>query len=267
MSLGRALLVVATLGAFALVARSLLIAPVPLWLAIGVLLLYLAFVFAGALLPCLELYGDVVWRGPKSPPHVALTFDDGPHPKHTAEVLEILRAANVTATFFVLGNKANQYPEMLRRIVREGHSIGIHGYHHDRAIGLRSTRRIVSDLQRSIDIVRKQTNITPTLYRPPAGQISPPIAQATRQLGLTIIGWNARGFDGIKRRDPKKVAARIVHRLRPGTIVLLHDAPEYGDQKPAGIDALETILRAIDARGLQTTSVQTFVDSMTTSEN
>lgn len=267
MSLGRALLVVATLGAFALSIRSLFIAPVPLWLACIVLLLYLAYIFAGALFPCLELYADVVWRGPKSLPHVALTFDDGPHPKHTAEVLNILRDANATATFFVLGNKAKQYPELLQRIVREGHSIGIHGYHHDRAIGFRSTQRVVRDLQRTIDIVREQTNISPTLYRPPAGQITPRIAQATRQLGLTIVGWNARGFDGINQRDPKKVSARIAHRLRPGAIVLLHDAPEYGDRKPAGVEALEAILRAIDAQGLQTTAVQTFVDALTTSEN
>src|SRR5882724_757517 len=108
MTRGRVTLVLATSVALALVGRALLGAPLPLWLSIGALVGYAGLVTWGALNPSLEMFADVVWRGPDEARGVALTFDDGPHPEFTRSVLNTLDEAGAKATFFVIGQKASQ---------------------------------------------------------------------------------------------------------------------------------------------------------------
>ena len=251
---------IATLGAMAFSLRYVWYEPAPLWVPISLLLAYLCLLFLGVMVPRLEMFADIVWRGPKNRPEVALTFDDGPHVAHTSEVLQILERRNTVATFFVIGWKAARHPDILRAMLAQGHAIGIHGYQHDRYLGLRSKDRIVRDLAQAIDVVERITGQRPWLYRPAVGQVSPTVARACEQLGLTIVGWSARGFDGLKKAQPRRVAARIISDVRPGAIVLLHDAAEVGDRKPAGVDALEAVLAAIDDRALRAVLVQRFVD-------
>jgi peptidoglycan/xylan/chitin deacetylase (PgdA/CDA1 family) len=259
MSIGRGLLYIASALAFALLARSIFIHAIPLWLAIGAMVSYVALILLGVFFPHLEMFSDVVWKGPKSIPEVALTFDDGPHPQHTREVLKVLQSAGAVATFFVLGSKVDDHPEVLREIVRGGHAIGVHGYAHDRFTSLRSPLRIVRDLERALDSVEKATGIRPLLYRPPVGHVSPRTDTAVKRLGLVIVGWSVRGLDGLKKASSRRVASRVRRKLRPGAIVLLHDAAESGDRRPASIDALASILEAIHAQGLKTVDVMRFV--------
>ena len=99
---------------------------------------YVALATAGVLIPQLEMYGDMLWRGTPGARTVALTFDDGPHPETTRRVLEMLRAnGGQRATFFVVGRKARQYPDVVREIHAAGHAIGLHGYEHDRLYALK----------------------------------------------------------------------------------------------------------------------------------
>jgi peptidoglycan/xylan/chitin deacetylase (PgdA/CDA1 family) len=249
MSLGRALLILASVTALGLAARSVLGSPPPLWVSMGCLAAYAGLVVLGVLRPSLQMFADVVSRGPDGAEGVALTFDDGPHPLHTRSILDELDRAKSKATFFVLGEKAARHPELVREIVRRGHALGVHGATHDRLFSLRSLARVRADLSSAVEILTRASGQAPRLFRPPVGQTNPAIARAARELGLTLVGWSARGFDGV-RTDPERVVARIVPQLSPGAIVLLHDAAERDDRVPAAVAALPRILDAMKARGL-----------------
>src|SRR6185436_18246250 len=140
-SLGRGALVVATMTALALAARSVLGRPVPLWVALVAFAAYGALVTWGVLSPSLEMFAEVVWRGPEGARGVALTFDDGPHPTFTRSVLEELDRAGAKATFFVIGEKGAREPELLKEMAARGHLVGVHGHRHDRALSFRSLER------------------------------------------------------------------------------------------------------------------------------
>ncbi len=130
MPAGRILLHVASIGAIALVARSIAIGPVPLWIAAIAIHLYLAIILCGVFFLRLGMFVDVLWRGPDGARGVALTFDDGPSPSSTPRILDMLDAAKVKATFFVIGKKAEAHPDLVRDIVRRGHAIAMHSHAH-----------------------------------------------------------------------------------------------------------------------------------------
>jgi peptidoglycan/xylan/chitin deacetylase (PgdA/CDA1 family) len=248
---GRIALWVASIGGLALAARSMVMAPVPLPVAVSALGLYVGLVLVGVLVPQLEMFGDVVFRGDPASGGVALTFDDGPHPVTTRRVLELLRATNATATFFVIGSKVDAHPDVVREIVEHGHSLGVHGYEHDWLYALKPPAVVAADIERAIGAVERAVGLRPVWFRPPLGHVSPRTAAGARRAGVELVGWSARGLDGLARANPKAVAARLAKGLRGGAIVLLHDAAERDDFSPASIAALPLVLDAISARGLR----------------
>ncbi|WP_437733450.1 polysaccharide deacetylase family protein [Sorangium sp. So ce1335] len=260
MPVARALLYAASAGALALVARSLLVAPVPFAVACAAVAGYLALVLCGVFFLGLGMFVDVVKRGPPGARGVALTFDDGPSPEHTPRVLDLLDAAGVKATFFVIGRKAEAHPELVREIAARGHAIGLHSHAHDRLFSLRSARYVERDLRQGLDVIERATGERPSLFRPPVGHTSPRIARAVDALDLDVIGWSARGFDGLGGASPERVAARIIPGLRDGAIVLLHDAAERDDHAPAGVAALPRILEAMSRRNLAGVRVDAWRD-------
>ena len=258
MSTGRGALLVASGAALALAIRSVLGRPVPLWVALVAFTAYAGLVTWGVLSPSLEMFAEVVWRGPEGARGVALTFDDGPHPMFTRSVLEELDRAGAKATFFVIGEKGAREPELLKEMAARGHLVGVHGNRHDRALAFRSFEQVRSDLERAVDVIAKATGERPRFYRPAVGQTNPRIARAAKDLGLTIVGWSLRGFDGV-RADPDRLAARVIPRLRDGAIVLLHDAAERDDRKPAAPEALGRILEAMRERRMPAVRIDAWV--------
>lgn len=251
MSLGRGLLYLASAAGLALLVRTLLVGPVPLWAALAAFAAYVVLALVGVFVPRLEMFADILCAGPRGVPQVALTFDDGPHPEHTREVLSLLDGAGAKATFFLLGSKVEAHPDVAREIVRRGHDIGVHGYTHDRLQCLRAPKRIEADLKRALDAIERATGQRPVLFRPPVGLVSPRTDTAATRLGLVIVGWSVRGRDGLRKAKAHEVAARVRRGLRPGAVVMLHDAAETGDRRPAGVEALGPILDAIDGERLQ----------------
>lgn len=241
----------ATVGALALTAWSLLATPIPLPWAVAALLAYGAFMMLGVVWMPLEVFADSVNRGPDDASGVALTFDDGPSPEHTPQILALLDAADAHATFFVIGEKAEKHPEIVREIVRRGHTIGLHGYHHDRFVALRGAGRIRADIERAAEVVAGILGERPTLYRPPVGHTSPRVARAAELAGVTLVGWSVRGYDGLAKAKPADVVARVTRGLEDGAVVLLHDAAERDDHEPAALRALPPILEAMRARNLR----------------
>lgn len=246
----RLLFYLATIGALALVARSLLIAPVPTWVTLVALHVYVALMLCGVFVLRLQMFVDAVCRGTDDARGVALTFDDGPCPMHTPKVLDMLDAAGVKATFFVIGYKAEAHPDIVRDIIKRGHVVGSHSYTHNRAFSLLSKAAVKQDIERSLACLEKITGSRPALFRPPIGHTNPRIARVVEELDLTVVGWSVRALDGVASADPDRVAGRVVPKLEDGAIVLLHDAAEHDDRTPASIDALPKILDAMDRKNL-----------------
>jgi peptidoglycan/xylan/chitin deacetylase (PgdA/CDA1 family) len=248
---GRALFVASTLAAVSTTVGVTVAGFRGVWLAAGVALAYAAIVLWGVMDQRLAMFGPILGRLPADGNTIALTFDDGPDPATTRAVLDTLARFGAIATFFVLGEKVRAAPDVLRAIARAGHTIGIHGDWHDRLLSLRSPKRIMAELESARASVAEITGEKPILFRPPVGHVSPRTALAARQLGLTIVGWSVRGRDGLSSTSVADVERRICAGLRPGAIVLLHDAAERGDRTPAGIAALPAILEEATRAGLR----------------
>ena len=247
----RIVFLLATVGGIGFTVRSVLTEPPPLPVAAACATLYMALLFSGVLVLRLRMFADAIIHGPQDANGVALTFDDGPDPIHTREVLDVLDKHDAKATFFVIGHKAEKNPELVREILERGHALGVHGFAHDRLFSLRGSKRVREDLERAIRTLEIITDKTPTLFRPPIGHTNPTIARIAEQLDLTVVGWSVRARDGLAGAKPADVVSRIARGLEDGAIVLLHDAPERGSRKPAGVTALPEILEKIASRNLR----------------
>jgi peptidoglycan/xylan/chitin deacetylase (PgdA/CDA1 family) len=228
--------------------------PSPSWLGPLCLLGLGGILFLGALVPSLEMYGPVLCRGPEHGHMVALTFDDGPVPGSTTAVLDCLAARGARATFFVIGRRALEQPELIARMVRDGHAVGVHGMDHHRGYAFLSSDSVARDLEQALGAVMAAGAPRPVWFRPPIGQASPRTFRGVRRVGLEIVGWTFRGRDGWRRTRAARLLARLDRALAPGTIVLLHDAWERagaaGEAPPLGVRLLPEILDRCAARGL-----------------
>jgi len=226
--------------------------PLELGLALVTLVVYATF---GVLWPQSGMYGSALARGKAGARRVALTFDDGPHPVTTRAVLELLRAHDARATFFVLGHKVESHPDVVREISEAGHTLGIHGFQHDRLFSFRSPSYAEEQVERTRQAIARACGVEPSLFRPPVGFASYRTFRGAERAKARIIAWSVRSLDGVRGADPTRVARRVIEHLEDGAIVLLHDAAEHDDFTPASIAALPEILRALRERGLAAVSV------------
>jgi peptidoglycan-N-acetylglucosamine deacetylase len=173
---------------------------------------------------------------------LALTFDDGVDPVTTPLVLDVLKKYGVPATFFIIGSKAEKYPELVKRIVAEGHEIGNHSYSHQGMFPLLSNRAMVDDLQKGERILHKLSGKEIIYFRPPFGVTNPTIAKAVSTMGYTTIGWSIRSLDTLNK-EREWVRKRVLKRLHNGGVILLHD------NRPAADLLLEMILKGIAQKG------------------
>lgn len=205
------------------------------------LCLYFAFVFVAR-----WSWGlPILTRLPTSEKSVALTFDDGPSPQTTPAILDTLGRFGVQATFFVLGEAVERSPDLLRRIIAEGHMLGLHGYGH-RPFLLQSNREIREEIERAREAVRRacpDAILSPWL-RPPHGFKSLGVLWAVHQAGFRLAGWSADGRDYVEG-EPERIARNVSDHLRLGAIVLLHDGPGNAATPPA----LTLLLRALAEQG------------------
>jgi peptidoglycan/xylan/chitin deacetylase (PgdA/CDA1 family) len=182
---------------------------------------------------------------------VALTFDDGPDPRTTPAVLALLAEAGVHATFFLVGEQVERFPEIAAQIASAGHEIGVHGYRH-RPLLLRSPWNLASDLERAEAVIGEATGSEPRFYRAPYGVFSSGALVLAARRSWTPLLWSRWGREWHRGETPETVAARAAGSLEPGDVVLLHDGGRYG---PAGfaeltVRALPGILERIRERGL-----------------
>ena len=183
----------------------------------------LAFIYYAAYGVRSQVFGETIWRGRADINAVALTFDDGPS-EDTEAILDTLKEYGIKAAFFMVGTQVQRFPEVARRIVREGHQIGNHSLTHPIFLYQRpvSTRREMEDSQKIISSV---TGVTPRIARPPCGVRTPAYFAAARRLGLKTVQWSVAGFDWKPLLAPK-IAANVLRDVGPGSIILLHDGDD-----------------------------------------
>ena len=209
---------------------------------------------------------DGVFSVRTSRPWVGLTFDDGPDPAYTPDVLDILDAFGVTATFFVVGANAAAYPELLTQAAAQNHEIGNHTQHHPdlnrlSAVGVAGE---ITSGQRSI--VRQGVD-PPALFRPPKGYTSSAVAHAARANGFRTVFWTHCLEHYLSVVGHAVAGARVAHDVRPGNVILAHDGgtitgtniPHFS--RRASVKALPQLLRGLQARGLQPVPMSLLLDS------
>jgi peptidoglycan-N-acetylglucosamine deacetylase len=196
-------------------------------------------------------------RRTADPGRVALTFDDGPHPRGTPLVLDVLADHGASATFFLVGEQVRRTGSLAAEIVAAGHGIAVHGDRHRLLLRL-SPRAIAADLDRAADTIASATGVEPTLHRAPYGVYSWPALRDVRRRGWTPVLWSAWGRDWTVRATARSVGRRVVRDLDLGAVVLLHDADDYSAPGSwrATVGALPAILDEAAARGLRPEAVR-----------
>ncbi|MGH8161321.1 MAG: polysaccharide deacetylase family protein [Gammaproteobacteria bacterium] len=201
--------------------------------------------------PRAGLFYPVIAHGSRAGNRVALSFDDGPDPKTTPRVLDALTQYGARATFFVIGRKLAEQPELAHRVVAEGHELGNHSWRHSRFQNLRGTRFHQQEIERGAAAIAATGQSGTPLYRPPMGLKSPHLAHAARRLGLSaIVSWSLRSGD-THANNPECIAQRVLRKVRPGDIILLHDGHDLpGRHRPACAKAVALILQGLKERNL-----------------
>ncbi|MBB5378455.1 peptidoglycan/xylan/chitin deacetylase (PgdA/CDA1 family) [Deinococcus metalli] len=185
--------------------------------------------------------GGLLFKGTPARRQVALTFDDAPHPLYFPLVLDTLRRAGAHATFFVIGRNAEAYPYFVQDMVRGGHEVANHTYHHVRLPKL-SDAQITAELQRTTDLLTHLSGQPVRYFRPPGGEYSARVLRIARNLGLTTVFWTDDPGD-FQNPGVETVEARFARTLRPGGIILLHD------NAPDGLAALPDLLKVATEKG------------------
>lgn len=195
------------------------------------------------------LFGRILWRGPTSRAVVSLTFDDGPNEPYTSRVLDVLRQADVKATFFVLGTNAERYPEAVRRIVADGHQLGNHTRDHA-VLPLRGPRDIRSTIRSTSDMIEKICGVRPRLFRAPHGWRNPWVDPIAREEGCEPVAWTLGVYD-TNRPGAEVIRQRVLDGLGNGCIILLHDGRglEWHADASQVVEALPGIIEATRRRG------------------
>lgn len=156
---------------------------------------------------------------------IAITYDDGPDPQNTNAILDVLKD-RAKATFFCIGNKVHGNEPLLKRMNREGHIIGTHSYSHSNWFDLYSAKRMKKELKQSEELIFEILSKKPLLFRPPYGVINPMLKKALGSFSYQVIGYSNRSLDTVTK-DEKKTLERLIRKLRPGDIVLLHESVPY----------------------------------------
>ncbi|GAA4712669.1 polysaccharide deacetylase family protein [Brevibacillus fulvus] len=184
---------------------------------------------------------------------MALTFDDAPDANFTPKVLDQLKKAGVHATFFVIGNRAEQHPDLIKRMIQEGHVIGNHSYSHPNLPKLKDPQ-FQQQIIKTDNIIHSLTGYTPKLVRPPYGNINEQQIKWLASQGKKIVNWNIDSLDW-KGLDTKEVSTNILAHAMPGAIVLQHAAGGKGEDLTGTVEALPEVIKKLRADGVELVTV------------
>lgn len=176
--------------------------------------------------------------------YVALTIDDGPDPRFTPGLLDLLREKGARATFFVVGDDVNAHPELVRREVAEGHEIANHTMTHPHA-GALTYEQALREIAEGQAAIFAAVGQVPTLFRSPRGEMSLSMGRAVRDSGLVSMHWRV-GLENKDAKTPQAMAHRVMDKISPGSIILMHDGRL---NRTRSVEALGLLLDLLDAQG------------------
>jgi peptidoglycan/xylan/chitin deacetylase (PgdA/CDA1 family) len=231
------------------------------WLLVILLVLYIYLLVKGSVNICSNFYMSVFCKANTTDKLVALTFDDGPDAVFTPQILDILDKHKVTATFFVIGGRGDEKGKrgrgeegkrVLKMIYNAGHCIGNHSYSHAFFFDLFGRKKMEQDLLKTDRLIQDITGKKTLLFRPPYGVTNPILAKVVKRLGFRAIGWSVRSLDTVLK-DEDKVVERIIDRLHPGAVILMHDNREMA------VKVLEKVILKIKEEGYRFVSIDEMI--------
>jgi peptidoglycan/xylan/chitin deacetylase (PgdA/CDA1 family) len=217
---------------------------------------FAAVMLDGVFRPTSSTFYPTIANGPREGRQIALTFDDGPDPEVTPHVLDMLGETGARGTFFTIGRHLERHTDIGARTVAEGHELGNHSWRHAYWQNFYTSGQHARDLERNTQIIQRLTgSIRPPLYRPPVGLKSPGLARVAHKRDLTIVAWSLHSRDTMSA-DAHAIARRVLKRIQPGDIVLMHDGHDLDGRHRRGIlPALPLILKGLQERGLEPVTV------------
>jgi peptidoglycan/xylan/chitin deacetylase (PgdA/CDA1 family) len=195
--------------------------------------------------------GAMLYHGNPKYREVALTIDDGPHKLYGPQILDVLTQYNVPATFFLVGVRVKQEPEIVRDIVAQGHEVGNHTYDHQRLDGLKP-HQIANELRDNGTAVYRAAGIKMNIMRPPGVQFNDKVLNVAKTLGYVTVNWNNAARD-YQKQTPDYIVRRVVDSTEAGSIILLHQ------DNPDTAAALPRIIAALQKRGYRFVTVSTML--------
>lgn len=226
------------------------------WWEVALVAFMVGSFMAGIRLPSQLMHRTQPSTSP-TPRIIALTFDDGPSPRYTPEILQLLTRYHAHATFFVLGTEVAQFPQIVKDIVKQGSAVGNHGYRHVNYfhVGVVGVER---DLAKAQTLLKKDNIPVTRFYRPPFGNSNKRLVQALSRQGYTVTLWSIDTRDWSEPGVPY-ITKKVLADASPGAIVLMHDG---GGNRTQTVRALEAILPVLEASGYQFVTLPEYVKDM-----
>jgi len=205
-----------------------------------------------------EEKGFIYCHGDENVNKIAITFDDGPNPPYTEEILQILDENGIKATFFLLGRHVAAHPELAKKILEKGHAVGNHTYDHPDFRVVLEWDRVEKEIKKCektfADILGYKTN----MFRPPFSCSSKNVAKRAAELGYISIGWSVRPRDGSSTRlKAETIVKRVISKTQNGSIILLHDGDFFkdGQNRSELVKAARIIIADLKQKGFQFVTV------------
>ncbi len=189
-------------------------------------------------------------NGPRNLKRVALTFDDAPDPRVTPQILDVLSRYRICATFFVVGERASKHPDLVRRIISEGHIIGNHSYNHP-VFSKLPLSKVQHQIWQTDGVIKRIAGVTPLLIRPPYGELLPQQIRWSKGSGYTIVNWDVDSEDWRRNPSSARVLANIRKTLQPGSIILQHAGGGEGQSLDGTIHALPVLIESLQGKGYE----------------
>jgi peptidoglycan/xylan/chitin deacetylase (PgdA/CDA1 family) len=203
-----------------------------------------------------------IYRVKSAGKKIALTFDDGPSPKWTPLILDELKKCGIKATFFMVGYHARLYPDVARRVAREGHTIGNHGYAHS-VMFYYTPAEIEEEIKYTEHVIREITGVNTKLFRPPKAWLRHSLKETIKSLGYKVVLWSLNSKDWV-RFDHKQIVKFIAERVHNGDILLFHDSgnvfSKEGGDRTQTVRAIPLLVKTLKEKGYEFVSAEELIN-------
>ena len=240
----------AAVSGFVAITLAVILSLFSVCLTVIPLTIFVFLCMAAPFFPTRGFFLPVNSRGHTGRPVVSVTFDDGPDPETTRHILQLLDRHTAKATFFVIGEKAAKYGDLILEILAHGNDIGNHSYSHDPFLMLQRSETLYQEIESTQALLRR-FGVHPAAFRPPVGITNPRLAKVLLQQGLYCVTFNCRANE-FGNRYIKGLSGKILNKVKPDDIILLHDIrPKEVADTGGFLREIDLLLSGLESKGLQ----------------